>query len=193
MSLNAIARRTGNGLRYQVEIGKRHVLVTDEPERFGGTDAGPAPHELLPAALAGCIGTMIAMYARTKGWDIGEVEVEVEYDNESVPCRFQVDVRVPAELSEDQLARLKRVAETCPLRRALETGFEFNETIVAEPRVELGDDDERLIGLVNEVLVDPNLHTALRMRLYQEIPALLQAAEATGTSIRVARSTSRLE
>lgn len=176
MSLNATAKRSGRSLRQEINIGGRHLLVTDEPEHLGGHDAGPTPHELLPAAMAGCIGTMIAMYARTKEWDIGEVEVEVEYDHTSVPRQLQIEVRVPAELSPDQLARITRVAETCPLRRALETGFEFNERIVALPRAELGDDDERLIELVDDVLVDPDLHTDLRMRLCQEIPALLREA-----------------
>jgi putative redox protein len=132
MSLTATARRSGDSLRQEIEIGGRHMLVTDEPERLGGTDAGPTPHELLPAALAGCIATMISMYANTKGWDVGEVEVEVDYDNSAVPRRFEVDVRLPRRLSSGQLARLKRVADTCPLRRALETGFEFEERIVCD-------------------------------------------------------------
>lgn len=132
MSLTATARRSGESLRQEIEIGGRHMLVTDEPERLGGTDAGPAPHELLPAALAGCIATMISMYANTKGWDVGEVEVEVDYDNVAVPRRFEIDVRVPGRLSPAQLARLQRVADTCPLRRALETGFEFEERIVCD-------------------------------------------------------------
>ena len=34
-------------------------------------------------------------------------------------------------------------------------------------------DDAQLVQLVNDVLVDPNVHTDLRMRLSHEIPALL--------------------
>lgn len=135
MSLNATARRAGDGLRHEIDIDGRHTIVTDEPEELGGIDAGPTPHELLPAALAGCIATMISMYADTKGWDIGELTVDVQYDNKAVPRRFEIEVRLPDRLSEAQIARLKRVANTCPLRRALETGFEFDERIVLEPTV----------------------------------------------------------
>ena len=67
MSLNATARRAGDGLRHEIDIDGRHTIVTDEPEELGGIDAGPTPHELLPAALAGCIATMISMYADTEG------------------------------------------------------------------------------------------------------------------------------
>lgn len=134
MSFTASARSIGSGLRHEVDVNGRHVLVTDEPESLGGTDAGPAPHELLPAALAACISTMIALYARRKEWHLGEIQVDVEYDHESEPRRFDVAVRLPAGLSPDQIARLERVARTCPVRRALEAGSVFDERIVtADP------------------------------------------------------------
>ena len=49
MAITATARRTGGDLRCEVDVDGRHVIVTDEPERLGGTDEGPAPHELLAA------------------------------------------------------------------------------------------------------------------------------------------------
>ena len=68
MSFTASARRVGDTLRHEVDVNGRHVLITDEPTSLGGTDEGPAPHELLPATLASCISTMIALYAKNKGW-----------------------------------------------------------------------------------------------------------------------------
>ena len=50
----------------------------DEPEDKGGTDAGPDPPELLALSLASCTAITLEMYADRKGWDLGEVEVEVE-------------------------------------------------------------------------------------------------------------------
>lgn len=135
MSMTATARRMGNTLRCEVGINGRHVIVTDEPERLGGTDEGPAPHELLPAMLASCVATMISMYAQNRGWDIGEIAVDVDYDSESVPRRVSIDVRLPDNLMPDQQRRLQRVAETCPARRALETGFVFEERVDLTPRL----------------------------------------------------------
>jgi putative redox protein len=136
MGMTATARRRGDGLRHEVDVNGRHTIVTDEPERLGGTDSGPAPHELLAATLASCVATMIAMYAQNRGWELGETEVHVEYDPESVPRRFAIDVRLPGHLTAEQRRRLERVAETCPVRRALEAGFAFEERVVAsqEPR-----------------------------------------------------------
>jgi putative redox protein len=130
MSMTATARRAGNGLKHEVDVNGRHTIVTDEPEHLGGTDQGPAPHELLAATLASCIATMIAMYAQNRGWDIGETAVDVDYDPNSSPRHFAIDMRLPNDLTPDQRRRLERVAETCPVRRALEAGFAFEERIV---------------------------------------------------------------
>jgi putative redox protein len=129
MSLIASARSVPGRSRQEVLIDGRHRLVTDEPKRLGGDDLGPAPHELLPAALAACISTTLVTYARTKEWDIGQVTVDVVYDHKAVPRRFDVAISFGGHVNDLQLVRLRKVADACPLRRALETGFEFHEGI----------------------------------------------------------------
>jgi putative redox protein len=69
MSMTATARRVGNTLKHEVDVNGRHVIATDEPERLGGTDEGPAPHELLAAMLASCAAMMVSMYAQNRGWE----------------------------------------------------------------------------------------------------------------------------
>ena len=134
MAMTATARRLNGTLKHEVDVNGRHAIVTDEPASLGGTDEGSAPHELLPAALASCVATTIAMYAERKRWDIGEISVDVEYTTECSPRRFEVEVHLPDDLSAEQLRRLERVARTCPLRRALEAGFTFEERFLATPR-----------------------------------------------------------
>jgi len=129
MSLTATARSIPGTLRQEVVIDGKHRLITDEPERLGGEGSGPAPHELFPAALASCISTTLVMYAQTKNWELGEVSVAVEYDNRSTPRRFDVAIELGADLTDDQLRRLEKVAASCPVRRAVEAGIDFVETI----------------------------------------------------------------
>jgi putative redox protein len=129
MSLTATARRIGDTLRHEVDINNRHTIVTDEPVSLGGADTGPAPHELLPATLASCVSTMIAMYAHNKGWQLSEVSVDVDYDHTSIPRHFNVVVHLPDGLAPAQIERLRRVADSCPVRRAMEAGFSFDEQI----------------------------------------------------------------
>ncbi len=138
MTMTASARRVGNELRHEVDVNGRHTIVTDEPESLGGGDAGPAPHELLPATIAACVSTMIALYARRREWELGGFGVDVTYDPDAVPRAVDVTLRLPDTLSGEQVARLQRVADTCPVRRALETGFRFDERVVPDGPVALG-------------------------------------------------------
>jgi putative redox protein len=134
MSLIATARSLPGTLRQEVVIDGRHRLITDEPERLGGEGSGPAPHELFPAALASCVATTLVMYARTKGWELGEVSVAVDYDESSTPRRFEIAIELGGELTDEQLRRLEKVAASCPVRRGIETGIEFVETIARPTR-----------------------------------------------------------
>ncbi len=120
-----------HGLKHEVDVNGRHTIMTDEPERLGGTDQGPAPHELLAATLASCIATMVALYAQNRDWDIGETSVEVDYDPDRAPRSFAIRLYLPDDLTHDQRRRLERVAATCPVRRALEADFTFEERIVS--------------------------------------------------------------
>ena len=131
MSLTASARSIPGTLRQEIVIDGNHRLITDAPESLGGDGSAPAPHELLPAALASCISTTLVMYARTKKWDLGEVSVDVDYDHRSTPRRFEIAIHLGGRLSDEQLERLEKVAASCPLRRSIEAGMVFEERIEA--------------------------------------------------------------
>ena len=125
MPLFASARSIPGTLRQDVLIDGRFRLTTDEPVHLGGDDTAPAPHELFPAALAACVSTTLVTYARTKGWELGRVTVEVEYDHRATPRRLELEIGIEGTLSAEQRARLEKVAAACPLRTSLETGFDF--------------------------------------------------------------------
>jgi putative redox protein len=139
MSMTATARTVDGTVLHEVDVNGRHTIITDEPTRLGGTDAGPAPHELLAAMLASCASTMIMIYANAHGLDLGELAVDVVYDPEPTPRRVELVVHVPVGLTRDQAARVRRVANACPVKRALEAGFSFDERIVVgdDPGAEL--------------------------------------------------------
>ncbi len=132
MSSTATAHSINGTLRQEIDVNGRHTIITDEPLEIGGTDAGPAPHELLAAMLASCVSTMIALYAQRRDWQLTDVRVDVTYDADTTPRDVKITVHLPDGLTEDQLARLQRVAETCPVRRAFEAGFAFTEEIATD-------------------------------------------------------------
>jgi putative redox protein len=116
---NAIARRR-NGYEHEIEI-REHRLISDEPSRRGGTDQGPTPTELLAASLASCTAITIEMYAGRKEWELGAVEVEVDFteSEKEMPAGFEVQIRIPAELDSEQHKRLLVIAGKCPVHKAL--------------------------------------------------------------------------
>jgi putative redox protein len=116
----AIARRR-EGFTHDVEIEGSHSLVLDEPVDRGGNDKGPTPTRTLAAALAACTAITIEMYAQNKGWDLGAVEVEVDYesDGKGGARSFDVTLHIPASLDEEQERRLLVIAGKCPVHRAL--------------------------------------------------------------------------
>jgi putative redox protein len=130
MTLVATARSNVGTLRQDVLVDGRFRLTTDEPEHLGGTDRAPSPHELLPAAIASCVSTTILMYARTKGWELGAVQVDAEYDPGAEPVSCDLVIRTEQQLTEEQLLRLEKVASTCPVRRVLDGTVVFGERIV---------------------------------------------------------------
>jgi len=128
--LRAIARRSDGTLKHHVEIGS-HRLTADEPQDQGGSDAGPNPLELLAASLATCSAVTMEMYADRKGWDIGDVVVDVDYEpaQRGSPTKFTVDVKLPKELPEDQREKLMQIVTKCPVHRTLEGEVMFDESV----------------------------------------------------------------
>jgi putative redox protein len=135
MSFTASARSIAGEMRQEVDVNRRHTIVTDEPQALGGTDAGPAPHELLPAMLAACASTTLASYAKRQGWQLDGVRVDVTYDPDATPRDVEMTVHLPSGLTSEQLIRLRRVAASCPARRALEAGFVFEESLATDPSI----------------------------------------------------------
>jgi putative redox protein len=128
--MKATARRDGSSLRHTVQV-RGHQLVVDELQDLGGDDSGPDPLELLAVSLASCTAITMEMYASRKGWEIGHVEVDVEYSpsERGCPTKFQLVMRLPDDLPEDQVERLRVIAAKCPVHRALDGEVMFQERV----------------------------------------------------------------
>jgi len=124
-----------SGFRHTVKI-RSHELAVDERAEVGGTDTAPEPLELLAASLASCTAVTMEMYAQRKGWDIGGVEVEAQYTpaERGCPTKFSLTLRLPSDLTDEQVERLRVIAAKCPVHRTLDGEVMFDERV---QRVEL--------------------------------------------------------
>lgn len=129
--LKATAHRTARtGFTHKVDMRQHQVLV-DEGPGHDGDDEGPSPQELLAASLASCTAVTMEMYAKRKGWDIGNIEVAVEYSpaERGCPTRFKLALRLPSGATEEQIERLQVIAAKCPVHRTLEGEVMFEDKI----------------------------------------------------------------
>src|SRR3954447_15410045 len=126
----ATARRLNGSYKHRV-IVRKHTITVDEPEDQGGEDTGPDPQEMLAVSLSSCVAITVEMYAKRKGWNIGDVECEVEYEpaQRGSPTKFRLVLRLPKELPEDQRERLMQIAAKCPVHRTLEGEVMFEESV----------------------------------------------------------------
>jgi putative redox protein len=127
--MHASAQRIG-GYRHVVKV-RQHRLNSDELVDSGGDDAAPSPQELLAASLATCTAVTMEMYAARKGWALRDVEVEVEYTpaERGCPTKFSLTLRLPSDLSDEQVQRLKVIATKCPVHRTLDGEVMFDERV----------------------------------------------------------------
>jgi putative redox protein len=134
---------SGNKVQYRVtaQIGKSayvtdiiaagHCLVADEPPSMGGTDLGPAPYDLLMAALGTCKAMTLRMYSDRKQWPLEAVTVQLNHKKidaaDCETCRtkegqldqFDCEIDVAGELDDQQKKRLLQIADRCPVHRTL--------------------------------------------------------------------------
>jgi putative redox protein len=127
--MKATANRSGT-FRQSIRI-RDHQISVDEPPDKGGEDTGPSPQELLAASLASCTAITMEMYGKRKGWDVGDVEVSCDYSpaERGCPTRFNLVMRFPDSLNDEQVERLRVIAAKCPVHRTLEGEVMFDERV----------------------------------------------------------------
>jgi uncharacterized OsmC-like protein/alpha/beta superfamily hydrolase len=122
-----------------------HALVADEPESFGGSGRGPSPYDYLLAALGSCTGMTVQMYARRKKWPLAAAVVRLRHEKiHAEDCehctekgskidRFERELELRGELSEEQRNRLLEIAEKCPVHRTLHSEVVIDTILRRQP------------------------------------------------------------
>ena len=138
---SVVVRGGGSGLSQEISSGP-HRLTADEPVAVGGADTGPAPYDLLLAALGACTSMTVGMYARRKQWPLEGVTVRLRHAKvhatDCAECetksgmldRIDVEVALSGPLSEEQRARILEIAQRCPVHRTLTSEIDIRTRLV---------------------------------------------------------------
>lgn len=115
------ARHDG-GMRFVAEI-RGHQVATDQPEYGRGADSAAMPLELLGAALSTCIALYVHQFLAVRSLPTEGLRVDViatpAEDRPKRIGRYDVEVRLPADVPESMHAMIERVAVSCPAHATL--------------------------------------------------------------------------
>lgn len=99
-----------------------HALVVDEPDKLGGKNAGPAPFDLYLASLAACTAITLRMYAERKGWELGEIKVDLVMVRDGDAEKIERTIHIGNAISDEQRTRLAEIAEKTPVTKTIKRG-----------------------------------------------------------------------
>lgn len=106
----------------------------DEPEDKGGQDTGPSPSESVMGGLGACIAITMQIYARHKGWDLGEVKVNLHLKGMEPGGhpRIHRKITIQGNFDDEQKARLLKIAGKCPVSRLISSEVPMTGELVVE-------------------------------------------------------------
>lgn len=123
-------------------IAREHSMVSDFPVELGGGDAGPAPGELLLAALGSCVTGSFAEGAAFAGVEINGLKAAVESTVDLRPAYgvttgqpllkdIAITLHVAADTSDEALAELGAAAlAASPVAATIMNPVTVNVTVV---------------------------------------------------------------
>lgn len=127
-SATALIGRT----QYQTVVNSGgHGIITDEPLKADGSDTGMNPFSLLLASLASCTVITLRMYINRKMWPIEEIKADVEMFKTLNGTRIETKLSFKGEVTDEQMERLLKIANACPIHKILIGNISINTNIIA--------------------------------------------------------------
>jgi putative redox protein len=112
-------------------VWRNGTLIMDEPTTINGGDKGPDPYSTLLASLAGCTLSTLRMYIDRKGWNIPEIHVTLNMEQDlstELVTNIARNITFSADITNEQKERLLLIASKCPVSKILENKIIIHTT-----------------------------------------------------------------
>ena len=98
-------------------------ITTDAPLDHCGKGESFSPTDLLATALGSCLLTIIAIKARSNGWELENISLDIEKimtkNKERKIEQLIIDIYIPEDLPKEKFNFIKNASKDCPVTRNL--------------------------------------------------------------------------
>ena len=100
-----------------------NLIRTDAPIDHCGKGENFSPTDLLATSLGSCLLTIMAIKARSNGWELKNIYLDIEKimskNKERRIAKLKIDIYITDDLSKEKIYFIKNASEDCPVTRNL--------------------------------------------------------------------------
>lgn len=134
--MKAVVESTGK-VGSHARLGAHEMVFDQPPDVPGGEDRGPSPLDVMVVSVAACAHYFASAFLYARGHATNDLTVEVESEKQRLPVsrigRLTLKVRLPAGLSEREVAGVERAIKGCPAYGTLLHPPTVEITVVGPP------------------------------------------------------------
>ena len=112
-NLNCIAEHLQSG----------NIIRTDAPQDHCGKGENFSPTDLLATSLGSCLLTIMAIKARSNGWELENITLDIEKimtkNKERKIEQLIIDIYIPGDFPKEKINFIKKASKECPVTRNL--------------------------------------------------------------------------
>lgn len=131
MPTNIKIKNLPTGYQSIISNGK-HSIIGDEPISSKGTDLGFSPTDLILSSIAMCKVATVRFIARKNGWEIGNVEAELDQvvkrgQDGKLSTTVNIAISIEGTITEEQKTELLNQADACYVHRMIEGNWNIEK------------------------------------------------------------------
>lgn len=119
---------------HAVTYSREHEMKMNRPTAEGGDNSAATPIEYLLTAIGGCVSMTLRVFAKQKGWDLGEIRVNVKQKNKltlsGLITSMEEEISFENAITEVQRKELLIAAGKCPVVQLLKNETHINSKII---------------------------------------------------------------